>query len=73
MTPPASLRHAALRGQTAPSWPGTRRFLDHLQAAARPRFLSSVLVLGVLAAVLVAAGATLTSSLWSGLLPWPGP
>lgn len=69
MSAPPAQRHAALGNQPAPAWPGTGRFIDHVQGAARPRFLSSVLVLGAAALGLAAAVAQLLA--W--LPPWPLP
>ncbi len=62
-------RHDALRSQPAPGWAGLQRAIDGLQGAARPRFLSSVLALG-LASWGLALVVQLTLA-W--LLPWPGP
>jgi hypothetical protein len=64
---PAS-RHAALHGQPVPRWPTPRRWLDRLQDTARPRFLSSVLAIGVLALALALIGDAALARLW----PWPG-
>ncbi len=62
-------RHEALRSQPAPGWAGLRRAVDRLQGAARPRFLSSVLVLGLASWGLALA----LQQLLAWLPPWPAP
>lgn len=71
--PPAHARHAALHNQPVRRWPGARRWLELLECTARPRFLSSVLVLGALGLLLAFVGAMLAPWFWAGLPPWPGP
>jgi hypothetical protein len=71
-SPPTHARHAALHNQPVRWWPGGRRWLERLEGAARPRFLSSVLVLGMVGLLLVGTGAALNTWLWAALAPWPG-
>jgi hypothetical protein len=68
MTPPAH-RHDALRSQPVAGWQGLRRAVDQLQGAARPRFLSSVLVLATASWGLALA----LQQLLAWLPPWPAP
>ena len=65
--------HAALLGQCAPRWPAARQWLERLHDAARPRFLSSVLALGLLATALALGLAALGHALPAVPWPWPGP
>jgi hypothetical protein len=69
MNLPPLHRHAALGNHPPPTWAALRQFVDRLQSASRPRFLSSVLVLGGVALVVAA----LVQQLQAWLLPWPGP
>jgi hypothetical protein len=65
--------HAALLGQGAPRWPAARQWLERLHDAARPRFLSSVLTLGLCATVVALGLAALGDALPAVPWPWPGP
>jgi hypothetical protein len=69
MNLPTLHRHAALGNHPPPTWAALRQFADRLQSASRPRFLSSVLVLGGAAFGVVA----LAQQLQAWLPPWPGP
>jgi hypothetical protein len=63
-TSPAE-RHAAMRNQPVATWPVLRRWSERLQGASRPRFLSSVLVIGALALAIAWVGEQLLVWLWS--------
>jgi hypothetical protein len=65
--------HAALLGQPAPRWPAARQWLERLHDTSRPRFLSSVLALGLVALALALALATVGDTLPAVPWPWPGP
>lgn len=69
MNAPPPHRHAALGNHPPPTWPALRQIADWLQSAARPRFLSTVLVLGLVAFAVTA----LVQRLMAWLPPWPGP